>query len=857
MATAYRIAAGNWSLATAWSTTSGGANDRGIPTSTDDVICDANTSAIGYTLTMTSGAVCRSFTTTAPATGDMTLAGSGTWSVYGSWNTYAGMVFTCLSTITWAATTTGHTITTNGVVASTGINTFNGVGGEWTLQDAWTSGGNFILTRGNLIINGQTVTTTQTFQITGTTTRGLDISTAGAIINCGVWNASAITNLTFDAGTSTINVTNGTNTFNGGGLTYYDVNFVNTQRVVFNGANTFNAVLFTMAATKTTTIEISADQIAVDWTVTGAAANERPLVMSTSKGTARTLTVSGTFTGSNVDFQDITKAGAASGDLSAITGGSGNCGRNTGITFTTAADQYWFSDTGNWDDASEWFLGSGGTGGAGRVPLPQDLAILDSNSFTTGTRVVTQNMPRIGGVNWTGATNTPAWAMTTTCSWYGSITLISGMTMTGTSTYTYEGDTSSTFTCAGHTIERSITTNVSGTLTLQDHFAMGTSRTLTLFGAGTFACGTQTGSIGRLACNAGATMTGSGAWELTGNASVIMDTGSPNFLHTGVFSATYSGSAGTRTLNCSTSASVTSISITAGTDTVAVTGTNRFWDFIFTSGFTGTYAGSGGLTVAGDLELSSGLTRTYTGIYTFTGTVPSTITSNGQTHASAFTINGIGGTWLFADAFTTTGAGTLTNGAINAASATITCASLSSTNSNTREIAGDWVLTGTGTVWNCATSTNLTVDAATTIKITDISGSLKTFAGGSMLYANLWSLGGTGNVDITGSNTFTDFQIDAPYSLRITAGTTQTFTNPPVLEGTAGNIGILTSITGATHDLTFSGADLLSYDYMDISYSHASRAAYAGVNSTDNGNNDNWFFTAPPSGNSSSFFIFF
>ncbi len=48
-------------------------------------------------------------------------------------------------------------------------------------------------------------------------------------------------------------------------------------------------------------------------------------------------------------------------------------------------------------------------------------------------------MPRIGGCNWTGATNTPTWTTSTDCSVFGSITLISGMTLTGsTNTYTME-----------------------------------------------------------------------------------------------------------------------------------------------------------------------------------------------------------------------------------------------------------------------------------------------------------------------------------------------------------------------------------------------------------------------------------
>ena len=77
-------------------------------------------------------------------------------------------------------------------------------------------------------------------------------------------------------------------------------------------------------------------------------------------------------------------------------------------------------------------------------------------------------MPRIGGVNWTGATNTPTWTTSTVCSFFGSITMISGMTITAsTQVYTYEGRGSSTFTSGTKTWAKSMTiTAPGGTLTL-------------------------------------------------------------------------------------------------------------------------------------------------------------------------------------------------------------------------------------------------------------------------------------------------------------------------------------------------------------------------------------------------------
>lgn len=33
-----------------------------------------------------------------------------------------------------------------------------------------------------------------------------------------------------------------------------------------------------------------------------------------------------------------------------------------------------------------------------RVPLPQDMCYFDANSFDSGSQVITQDMPRIGGM---------------------------------------------------------------------------------------------------------------------------------------------------------------------------------------------------------------------------------------------------------------------------------------------------------------------------------------------------------------------------------------------------------------------------------------------------------------------------
>lgn len=170
-------------------------------------------------------------------------------------------------------------------------------------------------------------------------------------------------------------------------------------------------------------------------TLSGNSATNRILLQSSSIGIGRTITIaSGTF--ANADFMDITFSSASSLDLSAITGLSGDCGGNTltgggsVLTFTPSATQTWNGTSGgNWS-ANAW---------SGRVPLPQDDVVI--NAAFSASQTVTADMPRLGrSIDWTGATGTPAWVSAAVLNYiFGSLTLISGMTITHGNTTTFAG----------------------------------------------------------------------------------------------------------------------------------------------------------------------------------------------------------------------------------------------------------------------------------------------------------------------------------------------------------------------------------------------------------------------------------
>ncbi|NTW15828.1 MAG: hypothetical protein HGA38_05740 [Candidatus Moranbacteria bacterium] len=177
---------------------------------------------------------------------------------------------------------------------------------------------------------------------------------------------------------------------------------------------------------------------------------------------------------------------------------------------------------------------------------------------------------------------------------------------------------------------------------------------------------------------------------------------------------------------------------------------------------------------------------------------------------------------------------------------------ISSSNSNPRTLtkgAGTWSLTGTGTVWDAGTSTNLTLADTGTTKLTNNSTSAKTFAGGGMTtYSTLWNAtGGTGTVTITGSNAFKIFRSDAGRTNLFTAGTTQT-AKAFLLNGSLGNLITLGSASTSPFFLMNTGPWVMA-SYISVSYSTVTPASgvwYAGPGSTDGGNNSGWNFTTYP-----------
>ncbi|HSX24641.1 MAG TPA: fibronectin type III domain-containing protein, partial [Candidatus Andersenbacteria bacterium] len=212
------------------------------------------------------------------------------------------------------------------------------------------------------------------------------------------------------------------------------------------------------------------------------------------------------------------------------------------------------------------------------------------------------------------------------------------------------------------------------------------------------------------------------------------------------------------------------ISVTAGSDTITFTGSSGLHNIDFT-GFTGALT-INAYTVYGNYTFSSGMSFTGTAGSSITFAATSgtkTITTNAQSISNNFIFNGVGGTWQFGDNLTMGSARqiTLTNGTLDGNGKDVSIGFFNASNSNVRTLTfgtGQWSITGNaGTVWNCGTATNFTVNRGTHPVNFTYSGSTgtRTFSMGSTGATESNSIdfsitAGSDTVNFSGSSTARD-----------------------------------------------------------------------------------------------------
>lgn len=291
------------------------------------------------------------------------------------------------------------------------------------------------------------------------------------------FTASTVTNLTVDVNTATLNITkNGVGTapllHTGIKAWYFNINWYGGGIATIRGGTGSTFGTITVNGAPYTNSSEDRFQINESFISTGPIqfngyGPERRMRVHSNNGAGspRTITIQSTtsVTGQYVDFQGITLT--QTNDLSAITGGAGDLGGNTGIIFSPSITCYWYSPTTGvkeWFDPANWYLGTGGTGGLARRPLPGDTAQFDANSFpVSGVSIeCNRGAERLArNIYWDDVTNNPDWKFNIDVSAYGAFRLpTTPMTMNvidGVRWFTFIGHgTSNTFlyTLSGKTL---------------------------------------------------------------------------------------------------------------------------------------------------------------------------------------------------------------------------------------------------------------------------------------------------------------------------------------------------------------------------------------------------------------------
>jgi len=263
---------GNWNDPNHWSYTSGGPSAGCFPFRDNNVFFDANSFSLpGQSVTIDSNSYCRDMDWTgvnnAPT---LVLPTQKRLSIFGSVTLNASMNVNNTGWLEICARTPGKTVTTHGQVLGFVIFGAWGPGGEWTLQDTFTTNNQLSHYSGILNTNNQTINAVSYFIADGTLNMGSSVFNISGRIES--WRILTNPSIHINCGTSVINFTNDTASISNSslsantGYTLYDVNFMGTgagfiggyplnfHNVVFNGAAylghstaqtcTFNDVVF-------------------------------------------------------------------------------------------------------------------------------------------------------------------------------------------------------------------------------------------------------------------------------------------------------------------------------------------------------------------------------------------------------------------------------------------------------------------------------------------------------------------------------------------------------------------------------------------------------------------------------------
>lgn len=375
----WRGGSGSWTDTAHWSD-DGVTTPAAVPVSSDDVIFDSSSG--GGVCNLTGGATIQTLNMsgTATALGLSSILRVGTAFIDAlGWS--GGAAFEIAGS--------SSTLTTNGFI----LPPLSLLSGSLTFGDA-CSASSFSAASGTSAFFGSFTHSFGDFTMAIATSRTLTAS--GSITISGNYSISGVGSITMTGSSITMTGVSVSFSHNGPTGSYNNVVLAGSGgNITIASTATITSLTCTGSAFPQHVVKLGGNITANAFTANGAGATNRILILSSVIGTQRTITTSGTATGSYVDFMDVRFS--TTKNFSSVTGGSGDCGGNANITFTTSATQNWTNvNGGDWSNPSNW---------SSRVPLPQD-DVTFSCAFGSG-KTVNFDMARSGrNIDLTAATFT-------------------------------------------------------------------------------------------------------------------------------------------------------------------------------------------------------------------------------------------------------------------------------------------------------------------------------------------------------------------------------------------------------------------------------------------------------------------
>jgi hypothetical protein len=326
-----------------WASSSGGAAlASNYPLAQDTAIVDnatTGTMVLGTITGFQTGSINTSARTT---TFSFTI--DGTLTTYGDITLSSTSVTTNSSNLVFNKRG-AQTITCNGGSFGNPL-VFSPLGGSVSFADTFTSTGAITHQTGTWNTNNFNVTAT-TLNTNQTGVRTINFGSSLITLSgsgASVWSGSAVTNLTFNAGTSTVSFTSASaKTMNIGAIAVYKINQGGAGALTINNSSaTFNDIKNSYSSTGAATITLAANLSTANFTATGTVGKVLTLNSNTA-GTARTITKTGggTISVDYMSIQDSTVTGTSATWYAGAN--STNVSNNTGWIFTALL----VSSTGN------------------------------------------------------------------------------------------------------------------------------------------------------------------------------------------------------------------------------------------------------------------------------------------------------------------------------------------------------------------------------------------------------------------------------------------------------------------------------------------------------------------------------